>query len=365
MFLSGIPVKVAAPAAAAALAYLNARWSVSYDINLAQAFVSLLVYPALKERSDRLNLFYTLEQYANDSKMANHPFIVYERRTWTFREGYETVLRYGNWFRTVHGVKPKEIVAMNFLNSSTFIFMWFGLWSIGAVPAFINYNLLGKPLTHSVKTSTSRLLLVDPEVKVNFPKEELDLFASPDFRDGKGSVEVVFFTPEVEAQVLQTPPVRAPDSTRTGAIRRDMAILIYTSGTTGLPKAAVVSWGKCYAGGVFSSRFPGLRKSDRFYTVSFKNTLWVSAILPADPHISLCLFTIPPLQSCASVLVYMLVPRLSLAADFRLVTSGKKFAPMMRQLYSTWVKPCDTSLRCLRKSTRSPVRTSIRSTMSG
>ena len=262
-----IPAKVAVPAAGAILAYLNARLGISYDINLGSSFALTLARPALAERAHTLNFFYVFEKHALNRKLADHTFIVYNGRNYSYREGYEIVLRYGNWLRTVHGVKPKDIVAMDFLNSSTFVFLWLGLWSIGAVPAFINYNLSGRPLTHSVRTSTSRLLLVDPEVRDFFPQEQLDVFASPDFRDGKGPLEVLFFTPEVEAQVMQTPAVRADDSTRNDVIRRDMCILIYTSGTTGLPKPAVVSWLKCWNAGVFTSSFSGLKSSDRFYTV--------------------------------------------------------------------------------------------------
>jgi acyl-CoA synthetase (AMP-forming)/AMP-acid ligase II len=153
------------------------------------------------------------------------------------------------------------------MNSANFVFIWMGLWSIGAAPAFINYNLSGKPLTHSVKVSSARLLIVDEEVRERFPPEQLATFASPDFRDGKGSVEVVFFTPEVEAQILQTAPVRQDDSARSGPEGRDLAMLIYTSGTTGLPKPAIVSWAKCWAGGTFIGRWISLKKTDRIFTV--------------------------------------------------------------------------------------------------
>lgn len=238
-------------------------------MKLARSLFNVAARPAFAERNDRLNLFYVLEQQALNPKTANNPFIVYDGRTWTFHEAYETVLRYGTWFKEVHGIKPREIVAMDFMNSSTFIFIWLGLWSIGAVPAFINYNLSGKPLTHSVKTSTTRLLVVEEAVRKHFPQEQLDIFAAPDFRDDKGPVEVVFFTPDVEAQILQTKPVREDDTARSGMIRRDMAILIYTSGTTGLPKPAIVSWNKCWAGSMFTSTWMGVKQTDRFFSVRF------------------------------------------------------------------------------------------------
>ena len=70
-------------------------------------------------------------------------------------------------------MEKDEIVAMDFVNSEVFVWVWFGLWSIGAKPAFLNYNLTGKPLVHTVKTSTARLVLVDEEGRDKFSEDEL------------------------------------------------------------------------------------------------------------------------------------------------------------------------------------------------
>ncbi|KAF4272409.1 hypothetical protein KXW98_008229 [Aspergillus fumigatus] len=264
--LPDIPLSLSGPAIATALAYLNAKYSIFYDVTLIKALLKIAVKNSLAQRRDRLNLFYVLESHALSPATKDQTFIVYDGRTWSFHETYELALRYGNWFKTVHNVKPKEIVAVDFMNSSTFIFLLLGLWSIGAVPAFINYNLTGKPLTHSVRTSTARLLIVDDEVRNCFPPEQLEIFASSDFREDKGAVEVVFFTPDVEAQVMQTEAVREDDKARSGPVLRDMAMLIYTSGTTGLPKPAIVSWRKCWTGSTFVSNWLGLKPADRFFT---------------------------------------------------------------------------------------------------
>lgn len=49
------------------------------------------------------------------------------------------------------------------MNSPDFVFAWLGLWSIGAGPALINYNLTGRALLHCLKISGTKLLLVDEE----------------------------------------------------------------------------------------------------------------------------------------------------------------------------------------------------------
>ena len=93
------------------------------------------------------------------------------------------------------------------------------------------------------------------------------ILTSSSFRDGKGPVEVIFHTTEVEAQILEMEPTREDDKVRAGVTQRDMALLIYTSGTTGLPKAAIVSWKKCWAGSLFISNWLKIGPSDRFFTV--------------------------------------------------------------------------------------------------
>ncbi|KAJ5095868.1 hypothetical protein NUU61_005224 [Penicillium alfredii] len=264
--LPDIPLGLALPAAATTLAYLNARWSLFYDINMIKSLLKMSIKARFAERGDRMSFFYVLENYALASTTRDSTFLVYNGRSYTYHETYLMALRYGSWLKKAHSVQRKDIVAIDLMNSSTFVFLVLGIWSIGAVPAFINYNLSGKPLTHSVRTSTANLLLVDEEVRNCFPPEQLKTFASPDFRDGKGPVEVVFINPEVEAQVLELEPVREDDKVRSGVSSRDMALLIYTSGTTGLPKPAIVSWRKCWSGTLFTGNWMHVTPSDRLFT---------------------------------------------------------------------------------------------------
>jgi hypothetical protein len=255
--LSPVPLALAAPAAAAGLAYLNARTSFSYDYRMFGSAFSAQIRCAIREKKDRLNLFYVLEDYAN-GKLADHALLIYNGRQWTYKEVYEIALKYGTWLKTRYKVKSKEIVAMDFMNGEKFIFIWLGLWSIGAKPAFINYNLTGKALAHCVKVSMTRLILVDPEIQHNVTK---------DVRDDLPDVQFVLFSPEIEAEAMSTDGVREPDSCRTETKSQNMAMLIYTSGTTGLPKGAIVSWTKTLVGSLLVRSWMSFRRSDIFYTV--------------------------------------------------------------------------------------------------
>lgn len=212
---------------------------------------------------DRLSPFYVLESNAKGSSTAHIPFLKFEGKVYTYAQTYDIVLRYGAWLRQAHGVKPQDIVAMDFENSDIFVFLWMGIWSIGAKPAFMNYNLSGPTLTHCVKTSNASLLLVDPNVASN---------VTDDVRKDLSHVRIVELNPGLEREILSTEPQRRPDSERTEEFGHGLAILIYTSGTTGMPKPAIVSWSKCISGAGFVSRWLGWRPGDVFYTVSLHKT---------------------------------------------------------------------------------------------
>lgn len=186
-------------------------------------------------------------------------FLRFEDRTYTYAQAYDTVLRYANWLQERRGVKKGDMVALDFQNTDSLIFLLLAIWSLGAVPALINYNLTGNALAHCVKKATTRLVLVDPVVAGNVSEE---------LRSELSHVNFEVVTPELEQQMLSHEPIRPPDEVRNDVTGTSMAILIYTSGTTGLPKAAIVSWDKIAVVGGFTSRWVGTKKNDVFYTVS-------------------------------------------------------------------------------------------------
>lgn len=252
-----LPLVVAAPAAAAALAYLNARTSFGYDYMLFKAAFKSLCRVLLRQRAGRLSVFYNLEERARHPCTANKDLLIFDGRKLTYAQVYDKALRHGAWMRDTLGVKPNHVVSMDFENSDTFILVWLGLWSIGAKPAFINYNLTGKSLSHCIKAAKSSICLVDPNVAKNITDQ---------VRNELSQVNFVVFTPDVKAQVDATAPRRVPDSDLHQDDFANLAILIYTSGTTGLPKPAVVSWAKIIAGGTTSETLLARGGNDIMYT---------------------------------------------------------------------------------------------------
>lgn len=149
---------------------------------------------------------------------------------------------------------------------SNFLFIWFGLFSIGAKVAFINYSLTGQPLLLSLKTSTARLLLVDEDVKECLNAHVMSELSSPSFREEGGSIRVSFFSDALVEELARTHPVREPDALRGGQAITSVAMLIYTSGTTGNPKPGIVAWNKLSSVTYFVPSWLQLKTTDRFYT---------------------------------------------------------------------------------------------------
>jgi acyl-CoA synthetase (AMP-forming)/AMP-acid ligase II len=269
-----LPFPVVAPAAVASLAYLNARWSVNNDWRILSALARARIRQARLERKGRLNVFYSLEEFALSRRTADLPFLVFEGKTWSFREAYDMVLRFASWLHNNHGVKPREIVALDFVNCPQFVFLWLALWSLGAIPAFINYNLTGSPLIHSIRVSTARILIIDPDVQhVLTPEVEAELTSSTFLTDNPTTtpLKIIPFTATLQSSLPYHPPFRAPDSARSTIRPRDPAILVSTSGTTGLPKPAIVSWNKILVAARYCTLWVGLRPAshrnapDRWY----------------------------------------------------------------------------------------------------
>lgn len=288
----GVPLTIAAPAAYAALAYLDARTSFTYDRRLLGSALWASFKMGFKEKTGKLSYFYVLENHAL-GKHANDVGLIFEGKQWTYKEIYQIALKTGTWLKTKYDIKSKEIVAMDFMNSEKFVFLWLGLWAIGAKPAFINYNLTGKALAHCIRVSTSRLIFYDPQISGNDTQE---------VRDELPGVQFELFSPELEAEIAATEGVREDDASRAEDKASNMAILIYTSGTTGLPKGAIVSWTKITVGTGLVPSWMTFTKKDIFYTVRHSDLVTPTLLILC----SLCPCTIPQHLSLVSVPASML-----------------------------------------------------------
>ena len=177
---------------------------------------------------------------------------------------------------------------MDFMNSPEFVFLWMGLWSIGACPACINYNLTAEPLKHCIEISTARVILVEDCLQDNFTTDIKDWASSPSPDESRKPVEIVFLDSSIREQIASMSPQRTPDELRTGILGHDMAMLIYTSGTTGMPKPAILPWGKIVTGAKTVGGWLPMKTTDVFYTVSVR---YCSSTMAESNTNSACRYT--------------------------------------------------------------------------
>ncbi|EOO02340.1 putative fatty acid transporter protein [Phaeoacremonium minimum UCRPA7] len=269
------PLALTVPAAAAGAAYLNARLSLWYDLRMFNSILPTVTQMYWRQYNGRLSLYYDLESQALSKKSADRPFLLFEDKTYSYAQTYEIVLRYGSWLKAKFDIRKGEIVGMDFPNSDVYVFVWLGLWAIGAKPAFMNYNLTGHALAHCLKAAGCALCLVDHSVAHNVDEH---------VRKELPNLHFHIFSTDCAQQIANTEPKRFPDDLRNGDKVETMALLIYTSGTTGLPKAAMVSWGKLHAAGGFSARLIGTKPGEVYYNCmplyhSSATIMWFANVL--------------------------------------------------------------------------------------
>ena len=181
-------------------------------------------YPIAKENAKDDEPLYTFEQY-------------------TYKEAEEMIYRLSKYLTSEEiQCKPGQIVGMYYQNNPMFIFLWYSLWQIGCIPAFLNYNIQGTPLTHSIKIGKLKNILIDPRVAKNFVCEIDDNEVSTHFIDESKLYDIM--NNKNSEILIQKQSIRTPASLKD----YDPAMLIFTSGTTGLPKSAVISWRKATIG---------------------------------------------------------------------------------------------------------------------
>ena len=178
-------------------------------------------------------IYHTFEEHAL-GKNADNLFLMFEDRTWTYKQFFDDILRVANWLMKDLGVKPQENVALDGGNSPEYLMLWFGLEAIRACPAYINCNLTAGSLTHCVKLSESNYLLADRAVKdlVSPCQDELTSIG----------VQTIYYDEAFMCSLSDTTPV--PKSLHEDIPPSEMGCLIYTSGTTGLPKGVVMTRGR-------------------------------------------------------------------------------------------------------------------------
>lgn len=255
--------------------YADSRYGLIKDALAIKSFIGSNISGEINTLRGIISVWYVFEKHVNNTP--NNLFLVYPKPRfgqkleesaplddmfdvlfYTYRQTYDIVLRYSSYFYNELGVRPGDTVAMDFVNKDEFIFVWLALWNLGAIPAFINYNLQSKALLHCVRVARTKLFIVDDEVSENGEMIENEL--------KELGIRTVYSNKEFLQKVHDSHPFRLDDRSRGVPTLSDAACLIYTSGTTGLPKAAIMSWKKAHHGAQLYQAIVRLRRDDVVYS---------------------------------------------------------------------------------------------------
>lgn len=175
--------------------------------------------------------------------------LLFEDRSWSYAQFRGEIGRLAEAFERL-GIRNRIVVGMYINNSPEFMFVWWALYKIGAIPAPINTSITQEPFRHCLKVSESEFLVSSYEL---FPAAEKSLNGH-DIPLLKTSIVYDYDTypkvpvPASESVVLvchnEAPPVTPamadwPPESRPKVRPDDTSQYLFTSGTTGLPKALV------------------------------------------------------------------------------------------------------------------------------
>ena len=137
--------------------------------------------------------------------------------------------------RALHaqGVRKGDVVAMAIENRPAFFFAWFGIAKLGAVAAFINTHVSGKPLVHALEVTNAKAVIVGEECAGRFAETEalntsLSYWHWPD-EDRRAPAGVLEqFGADLQALALAEDGSDTPQAWREGVKAGDTAQYIFT-----------------------------------------------------------------------------------------------------------------------------------------
>src|SRR5699024_9631863 len=167
----------------------------------------------------------------NASRVSEKTAVVYENRSYTYREFNCIVNRFANGLLE-SGVKKGEKVALMMKNSDYFALSYFACVKIGAIVVPINFRLVDREVAYILNQSDSSVVISDPEfekmifaVKQNLPHIRQVITAESTSHPKNVAIDDLLSTKITEPAV----EINSTDDVH----------ILYTSGTTGNPKGAI------------------------------------------------------------------------------------------------------------------------------
>lgn len=148
-----VPIMASAAGTAVLAAYLNAKYHIAHDVKNMSSGLSqyrkCMRFMADRAAQKRVLVYHVFEDQVG--KQPDHPFLIFEGRTWSYKEFFEAFMRVATWLIDELDVQVGEVVAIDGGNSPEYLMLWFALDAIGATTSFINWQLTGAGLVHCTK----------------------------------------------------------------------------------------------------------------------------------------------------------------------------------------------------------------------
>src|SRR5690606_6094779 len=194
--------------------------------------------------------------------------LIYEDRTWSFRELDALAVRYAALALEL-GLRAGDTGAVMIENRPEFFAAWMGLAKIGVTAALVNTQARKQALEHAVKETGSRVLLIGAEcldqlLETQTPGSGVQILVVP---DGAKAPPLPAGLEDITPRLAKVEPLVDAASGRQNIRSEDPCFLIFTSGTTGLPKAARVSHRRFLGIGAGWKTAAELGPDDVFYCV--------------------------------------------------------------------------------------------------
>jgi len=215
---------------------------------------------------------------------------LFEDRSWTYAEFRGEIGRLANKLETL-GVRNRMVVGMYINNSPEFVFTWWALFKLGAIPAPVNTSISREPFKHCLRLTSAEMIITTAELfdaaadslgpdNIDRQNAEYMDHSNLDMPCLKkillydyGTYPVVSNVfPDVKRNTLNQNSLPFtknmadfPPESRPKVTPNDIHQYLFTSGTTGLPKAA--TWPAAYCMMTRSrTRWPMMyEKPRRFY----------------------------------------------------------------------------------------------------
>ncbi|XP_060586557.1 long-chain fatty acid transport protein 2-like isoform X2 [Ruditapes philippinarum] len=163
------------------------------------------------------------------------------------------------------GIKPGSVVAIMMYNEPGIVWSYLGFMKVGYQIAFINFNLRAHSLSHSIKASGAKVLIIGEgdglvEAVMDILPEIPDVAV---YVCGKTGEEKPPSFMSFDVVMTRMSTDRIDRSVRKHVLPFSPNVYIYTSGTTGYPKPAIRNARSCVVSG--HRYFHGMTKDDILY----------------------------------------------------------------------------------------------------